>query len=53
LPDIGLDLECKSYLIIELFFLENSIKPKQNFKGKLWCPLDIIGKPSTSRILWR
>jgi len=35
------------------FFLENSIKPKQNFKGKLRCPFDIVGKPSTSRILWR
>jgi hypothetical protein len=36
------------------FLLENSIKPKQNFKGKIQCPLDIVGKPSTtSRMLWR
>jgi hypothetical protein len=52
-PNIGLNLWCKSYWILNIFFIENFMKSKLKMCKKLGHTLGIVKQPLMKDILWR
>jgi hypothetical protein len=52
-PNIGLNLWCKSYWILNTFFIENFMKSKLKMCEKSGHTIGIVKQPLMNDILWR